>query len=563
MNPDDALDARPARIRIPSLAVLLALLALPLAAARQPEPAAEIEAGAGLFTFTPNLAYAQVRVTVSGPDGFEVVKTFSAGEAPIVGLPGTDGLYKYELRFSPVRSVEERELLAAARAAGTRITPVADAAERRVQNGSFRVADGSVVADLEEPRADKVVLSNADGVIRNSLCVGFDCPNSPNFDDSPILLMENNNRIKFGDTSNAPYPANDWEIEANSSSSGGTSYLGFNDCGTADNDGGCTTDLVFAVEAGARASALYVDSYGDVGVGTANPGANVHVVSSDSPSLRLDQDGSASFDPQVWEIAGNEVSFFVRDVSNGSTLPLRIRPGAPSSAIDIAANGDVGIGDATPDASLNVSRGNGTAQILVEELSAAESTRDLIRIENKGTTRIAMEDTSADGEEWQLAVNGAANAFVITNEGSGATELTLVRANTGAANAGDLTIVGDIFTGGGTCGGGCDALFQGDVESIADHAAYMFEHSHLPGVGPTSPDAPWNLTEKTGGILNELEKAHIYIVELDGTVAELGRGLELRNAQIEHLSRDLEAKEARIAQLEQALARIEALIESR
>ena len=37
-----------------------------------------------------------------------------------------------------------------------------------------------------------------------------------------------------------------------------------------------------------------------------------------------------------WDIAGNEANFFVRDVTGGSRLPLRIRPGAPTSSIDFS-----------------------------------------------------------------------------------------------------------------------------------------------------------------------------------------------------------------------------------
>ncbi len=141
------------------------------------------------------------------------------------------------------------------------------------------------------------ILTGSDGIIYNSLCVGFDCPTSPTFSDSTILMMENNTRIKFGDTSNSPFPNEDWEIEANSASSGGQSYLGFNDCGSSDNDGGCATDLVFAVEAGARQNALYVESDGDVGIGTSNPVLELHIVRGDSPGVRLEQDSLVRLRP--------------------------------------------------------------------------------------------------------------------------------------------------------------------------------------------------------------------------------------------------------------------------
>jgi hypothetical protein len=44
----------------------------------------------------------------------------------------------------------------------------------------------------------------------------------------------------------------------------------------------------------------------------------------------------------------------VRDVTGGSRLPLRIRPGAPTSSIDVNASGRIGIGTASPQSQLHV-----------------------------------------------------------------------------------------------------------------------------------------------------------------------------------------------------------------
>jgi hypothetical protein len=63
--------------------------------------------------------------------------------------------------------------------------------------------------------------------------------------------------------------------------------------------------------------------------------------SSDTPGLRLLQTGSGGFTPQTWDVAGNEANFFIRDLTGGSRLPFRIRPGAPTSSIDIGATGEV------------------------------------------------------------------------------------------------------------------------------------------------------------------------------------------------------------------------------
>lgn len=64
------------------------------------------------------------------------------------------------------------------------------------------------------------------------------------------------------------------------------------------------------------------------------------VKSVDTPGMRLMQAGG-SYGAQTWDVSGNEANFFIRDITRGSTLPFRIRPGAPTSAVDIGADGNV------------------------------------------------------------------------------------------------------------------------------------------------------------------------------------------------------------------------------
>ena len=75
---------------------------------------------------------------------------------------------------------------------------------------------------------------------------------------------------------------------------------------------------------------------------------DVHANTTDTPAIRLEQNNTGGFTAQTWDIAGNEANFFVRDVSSGSRLPFRIRPGAPTSSLDISASGNVGIGTGSP-----------------------------------------------------------------------------------------------------------------------------------------------------------------------------------------------------------------------
>lgn len=411
-----------------AVAVLFAL-ALGAPALAQKAPLCPIDANgrvANVFYernavfWQPIVEHERLQLTVGTPCS-TIVKVFERGETPSFDLGEVagdiEGAYGWELRVVPAVDPGVRKALDTARAQGDMSTPlelqakgllptgplvesgrfsvvagaILDPASGKEEssgaksvaaasplspsraNGSLALASdgpGAATAPLTRAAAAATVLTNADGVVRNSLCVGFDCPNSPSFSDTTILMMENNTRIKFDDTSTAAsFPRNDWEIEANSNLNGGASYLGFNDCGQS-SQGGCATDLVFAVEAGVRQSALYVESDGDVGIGTSNPVVTLHLIDSDTPTVRLEQDGSAGFQPQTWDVAGNETNFFVRDATNGSALPFRIRPGAPSNSIFVDVDGDVGIGTSSPDAALDVDGGSSDTELRVTGNSA-------------------------------------------------------------------------------------------------------------------------------------------------------------------------------------------------
>ena len=191
-----------------------------------------------------------------------------------------------------------------------------------------------------------------DTIIQGSLCVGLDCVNGEVFGFDTIRLKENNTRIQFDDTSAAGFPLNNWQIRANSSAAGGASFLAFVDQGASGNSE--TGTIVFEVDAGAAANALKVSSNSKVGLRTATPALDIHMNTSDTPATRFEQNNSGGFTAQTWDVAGNEANFFVRDVTGGSRLPFRIRPGAPTSSIDISASGNVGIGTASPTAKLHV-----------------------------------------------------------------------------------------------------------------------------------------------------------------------------------------------------------------
>lgn len=347
--------------------------------------------------------YGGATLTVSAPDGRVFRYDLKAGALPefaTVDKEGNrlpDGNYTYELRLMSAVSKQTRESLLAARGKDDDAESLRSTRKRGalpepapVQSGDFSILNGTIFVPgaVEEERSRPTPISSLpprpnqitqaaitklrqhhlaarlipddvipdDLIVQGSACVGLDCVNGEVFGFDTIRLKENNDRLQFDDTSStAGFATNNWQIRANSSASGGASFLAFVDQGASGNSE--TGTIVFEVDAGAPANSLKVSSTGRVGLRTATPVLDVHIATGDTPAHRLEQTNASGFTAQTWDVAGNEANFFVRDVTGGSRLPFRIRPGAPTSSIDISALGNVGIGVANAGAKVQVNAG--------------------------------------------------------------------------------------------------------------------------------------------------------------------------------------------------------------
>jgi hypothetical protein len=382
--------------------------------------------------FDVSVPRAAVTLTVIGPDGLSFSKEFKGNFAEFTlitdkGERLPDGQYTYELRVTPNISADVKEALKAAREKGNGEEVQREMRKRGalppelVQSGGFLVINGTAIvagategkggqarAMVEQPGPapapavvstgrvaykvqrnhprflvfDQVIAD--DLIVQGSICAGLDCANGENFGFDTFRLKENNTRIQFDDDStSAGFPNNNWQIRANDSGSGGSNFLGFVDQGVSGNSE--TGTLVFAVNAGASANSLRVGSNSKVGLRTATPVLDVHANTTDTPAIRLEQNNSGGFTAQTWDIAGNEANFFVRDVTGGSRLPFRIRPGAPTSSIDIAASGNVGIGTASPVKKLHIFDAN--SQVFVDRPANVAGNYALINFATNGAQK--------------------------------------------------------------------------------------------------------------------------------------------------------------------------------
>ncbi|MGK0420566.1 MAG: hypothetical protein ACJAT9_000224 [Polaribacter sp.] len=267
---------------------------------------------------------------------------------------------------------------------------------------------------------DQVIVD--DLIVVGSIAVGTDAVDGETFGFDTFRLKENNLQIHFDDTSVAGFASNDWRIKINESGNGGSNYFGIEDA--------TAGRMPFKILAGASDNAFFMAANGDIGLGTDSPLVNLHIVDGDSPTLRIEQDASGGWTPQSWDVSGNESNFFIRDNTNGSTLPFRIKPGAPQNALFIAANGNIGLGTATPNANASLELKSANKGFLLNRLTTAEKTtlQSLLVAEDIG---LMVYDTdikglfSWDGTQWISVVNTDAqdlalttNTLSLTNDGT-------------------------------------------------------------------------------------------------------------------------------------------------
>jgi hypothetical protein len=538
------------------------------------ERVAPISADSSEVRWQPAVEYDHIILTVSTPAGAVLRREFQSGVAPSLkliddkGLNLPDGHYVYELRVVPKLSRETRKALAASREKGNTEEVMRELqkggqlpAEVAVQSGAFMIQNGAAIAgspeDAAEPRnpnpdpgnANQIqskkkgggtviiqdVVNADDFIVQGSECVGLDCVNNESFGFDTIRLKENNTRIKFDDTStSAGFPANDWQLTANDSASGGANKFSIEDI--------TGSKVPFTLTAGAPTNSMFVASTGKVGLRTSTPVLDLHITTTDTPAHRLEQTNGGGFTAQTWDIAGNEANFFVRDVTGGSRLPFRIRPGAPTSSIDINASGNVGLGTANPNLRLEA-KASGAG------LPASSGTvpTGIARFsQGAGVGVIDFGFGGAAGTGWIQATDSSnlANTFgLLLNPNGG---------NVGIGTAsplGKLDVNGSIFQRGAVLF--ADYVFEPTytLESIEDHAAFMWDNKHLPSVGARKVDEQGREIVEIGarmrGLLEELEKAHIYISTLNTRVTE-------RDEQLTKLERQN-------AELSERLARIEAM----
>jgi hypothetical protein len=462
-------------------------------------------------------------LTVSGPAG--VKSWVRSPESPLTldvetltvwaeaaGAP-VDGEYAYEVVFAPRLGEEEAAERVRLRAQSDGSGPLAQPfGELPRRSGTFRIADAVIVgagsSTPEGSATTKDVLHYDDVIVTGSLCIGFDCANGEAFGYCTEKIKENNLQLCFEDTSVGSFPTRDWKIQINDTTSGGSDYFTIWDVDA--------NRRPFTIEGGAPANSLYVEDYGRVGLGTSIPYVELHITDGDSPTVRLDQDGSSGWAAQSWDMLGNETNFFIRDVTHGSTMPFRIQPGAPSNTLGLRSDGKIGIGTWSPAAKLEIETTGEPANLLLDR---------------------------TDGGTWYLT-SMADGTFTIGTSGVEGDELVI------------LDSMGNLTT-------------SGTVNGVSDRAA---KKNFIPVNGTAVLDAvgdlsiaEWSLVNDPDGVRHVgptaqdfrahfglgADDRHITLSDMSGialaAIQALTARLEARDAEIERMSRRLAELEARLA----------------
>jgi hypothetical protein len=408
-----------------AMLLLAAVILLAAPVARAAAPLATVSVSPVGLEWQPAGDFEKFTLTVSGPGGVTLRRELQNGAVlafePVGddGKPLPDGTYAYELVATPRLDAQTRQALAAAHRAGNEAAIAKLQASGKLpgsslaQSGFFTIHNGALLSpDVKEgrpaaPRTSKAltpitpkdVVTPDDVIIQGSACIGLDCVNNESFGFDTIRLKENNTRIKFDDTSTGTgFPNHDWQLTANDSASGGANKFSIEDITAA--------TVPFTVTGSAPTNAIFVDSTGRVGFRTSTPVLDLHVATSNTPAMRLEQNNSGGFTAQTWDIAGNEANFFVRDVTGGSRLPFRIRPGAPTSSIDINASGNVGIGTASATQELTIKSDTANDDVIIVQRSQADNQTILRLFETTAGDGLLSLFNNLGGESFRLTGSG-------------------------------------------------------------------------------------------------------------------------------------------------------------
>lgn len=275
-------------------------------------------------------------------------------------------------------------------------------------------------------------------------------------------------------------------------------------------------------------SRLFIESQGNIGMGTHSPQASLEIFDAQA-TLRLSSDSlqgsvlelkSTPTTAGTWrgriqfldQADATKAEIFYYDLPYFDNPGMGFQTDASTRMFINKTTGNIGIGTDSPLGSLSTySRTleiQGDAPSIVLDDVAGGVTDDF-EIANDGGT-VYFRDATDGVNVMALGLHGgvAGRVGIMTSSPQGT-----------------LDVNGSIYQRGGVLH--ADYVFEDDyeLESIEEHAAFMWENKHLTAIPKARADENGLEVIEVGshrrGIVEELEKAHIYIDQLHRRIAEL------------------------------------------
>lgn len=230
-----------------------------------------------------------------------------------------------------------------------------------------------------------------------------------------------------------------------------------------------------------------------------------------------------------------------------ASATLAFSMGVSAQALYVTPSGDVGVGTNAPLSSLEVTRSDGTAQILVTETNATPGSRTLFRLQNNGNTKFGVLNTEA-GVEWAFANPGT--GFRLSRQGSGVVEMEIF-------NNGDMKISG-VLTEASDVNAKQDiepVNGQNILEKLTNLEISEWSYKDAPGdrhVGPMAQDfyAAFGLGNTDKGIAT-LDSSGVALAAIKALMVE-NTLLKQRLSLLESQQADMQAVVAKVLENQQA-----------
>ncbi len=322
---------------------------------------------------------------------------------------------------------------------------------------------------------------------------------------------------------------------------------------------------------------VHIDkSANSMGIGTANPETNLHIVAHSfaanaaSAEVKLEAHsdvtwtlGSDWFSP-VTGGSSPVKQFFIKDDVT-STTPFAINTGAPDDSLNIASDGNVGLGTDAPSAKLDVQwNGSNTVGDGLTNLLVLSATNSETAMSSDAGFRLVNGSTS---KGWNFRTNSGGDSFQATQQGTGGAEFTIKNATSNVSGT-ELHLGNGAKNVGGVWINASSRALKENIKELSTQDALAAFHKLQPVtynyksdkkeqvVGFIAEDVPELVAIQGRDGLSSMDMVAVLtkvVQEQDKSLAETKAELQANNAEMKAMRAEiteLKVMKQKVAQLE-------------